>query len=261
MFSAVAAAAPWVGDNFHGKPCEGFQGTAGTADYLRRANPRIAASLALTEEHHFNEDVESLRKGITTEPMGDIDFVLRSFPNHHRALFSAMQWRIKNRNFPKTVKWQPAECYYQRAIAFSPHDLTIRTQYAILQYKFKKFNEALETYEELDRLNPHDPLVEYNMALTMLRVGKFKKAAVIAERVYKTGFPLPGLRNKLRKAGHWKDETSPETLDDKAAELIKANAAKKEAIAARDAAREERKAAKAAEAAAKEAAAKNSRKK
>lgn len=220
FFSAsTAQAAPWVGEDFRGKECEGFQGTAGTHNYLHRGNPRIASMLALTEEHHFNEDVETLRKGITTEPMGDVDFVLRSFPNHHRALYTAMQYRLKHRKWPKKAKWQTAECYYQRAINFAPRDLTIHSQYAILQYKFKKYKGALETYQAADKLNPDDPLLMYNMALTMVKLKKYKDAKKVAERVYATGFPLPGLRNKLITAGHWKDETSAETLEDKAQKL------------------------------------------
>lgn len=214
-----AQAAPWVGKDFRGKDCEGFQGTAGTLDYLHRGNPRVASSLALTEEHHFNEDVETLRKGITTDPMGDVDFVLRSFPNHHRALYTSMQYRLKHRKWPNKAKWQPAECYYQRAINFSPRDLTVHTQFAILQYKFKQYKGALESYQIADRLSPEDPLLMYNMALTMVKLKKYKDAKAVAEKVYATGFPLPGLRNKLITAGHWKDETSAETLEDKAQKL------------------------------------------
>lgn len=221
LTATPAQAAPWVGKDFHGRDCEGVQGTAGTHDYLNRGNPKMANLLALTHRHHFNEDVEALRAGITTEPIGDVDFVLRSFPNHHRALYTSMQYRLKHRKWPKKSKWQPAECSYQRAINFSPRDLTIRSQYAILQYKFRKYEDALETYRAADKLNPDDPLLQYNMALTMVKLKKYKEARAVAEKVYASGFPLPGLRNKLITAGHWKDETSPETLDEKAAKLEK----------------------------------------
>ena len=213
-------AAAWVGEDFQGNECDGGQGTAGTRDYLKRFEPRAAAFLAMTEEHHFNEDVEALRKGITSEPMGDIDFVLRTFPNHHRALYSAMQYRLKHKKrWPAGASWQKAECYYNRAVNFRPRDITVHTQYALLQYKFKKFEGALESYQTVNKLNPNDPLVLYNMGLTLVKLKRFDEAKFIADRVYGLGFPLPGLRNKLITAGHWKDETSPETLADKAAKL------------------------------------------
>jgi tetratricopeptide (TPR) repeat protein len=216
-----ASAAPWVGQDFQGNDCEGFQGTAGTHDYLHRYRPRVAGFLALTEEHHFNEDVEALRKGMTTEPMGDIDFVLRSFPNHHRALYSAMQYRLKHPRWPKNAKWQKAECYYHRAVNFSPRDLTVRSQFAILQYKFKKYEDALESYRAADKLNPDDPLLLYNMGLTLVKLKKFQEAKVVADRVYAMNFPLPGLRNKLVTAGYWEDETTPDSLEDKAEKRLK----------------------------------------
>jgi len=221
-FATQLQAAQWVGEDFQGNECEGFQGTAGTRDYLQRFQPRVASFLALTEEHHFNEDVEALRKGMTAEPMADIDFVLRSFPNHHRALYSAMQYRLQHKKrWPKNAKWQKAECYYNRAVNFSPRDLTIRSQFAILQYKFKKFEDALESYQAADRLNPHDPLLLYNMGLTLVKLKRFDEAKQLADRVYAVGFPLPGLRNKLITAGYWKDETTSESLEEKAAKLRK----------------------------------------
>ena len=212
-------AAAWVGEDFQGNECDGGQGTAGTRDYLKRHEPRAAAFLAMTEEHHFNEDVEALRKGITSEPMGDIDFVLRAFPNRHRALYSAMQYRLKHQKRWPGGAWQKAECYYNRAINFRPRDITVHTQFALLQYKFKKFEGALESYETVNKLNPNDPLVLYNIGLTLVKLKRFDDAKLMADRVYGLGFPLPGLRNKLITAGYWEDETSPETLADKAAKL------------------------------------------
>ncbi|MFK7734210.1 MAG: tetratricopeptide repeat protein [Pseudomonadales bacterium] len=237
LLAPNAQAKEWVGKDFRGKNCEGEQGTAGAHDYLHRGfKKNVAGLLKLTERHHYNEDVENLVKGLTTEPMGDTDFVLRSFPNHHRALQTAMKYRLKRKKWSPKEKWPPAECYYQRAINFSPRDLTVHLQYAILQYKMKKYTGALKTYQAADKLNPNDPLLLYNMALTMIKVKKYKQAKAVAKRVYATGFPLPGLRNKLITAGHWKDETSAETLEDKAKKLKlkKANEAKKAESAAKD---------------------------
>lgn len=229
-FAPTAHSMDWVGKDFRGKECEGNQGTAGAHDYLHRGYKKaVAGLLELTERHHYDEDVESLKKGLTTDPIGDTDYVLRSFPNHHRALLTTSNYRLKRKKWKKTEKYPPSECYYQRAIAFSPRDLTIHLQYAILQYKFKKYKGALTTYQAADKLNPNDPLLMYNMALTMVKLKKFQHAKTIANKVYATGFPLPGLKNKLITAGYWKDETSAETLEDKAEKLRQKKAAEKSA--------------------------------
>lgn len=210
---------PWVGETFSGKKCEGRHGPSGTHDYLHRGHPSLVGLLETVENAHFTEGVESLTEGATTEPMGDINWVLMTFPNHHRALYSAMQFRLRHKRWPQKSKGLPAECYYQRAIKFSPTDLTVYSQYAFLQNKFRKYEGAVKTYEAADRLFPGDALINYNMALNLVKLKRFKQARKIAEKVYPTGFPLQGLKNMLRRAGHWEDETSPETLEDKAAKL------------------------------------------
>ena len=39
---------------------------------------------------------------------------------------------------------------------------------------------------------------------TVMR-GQYQEAKVHAGQAYERGFPLPGLRNKLLEAGHWKE--------------------------------------------------------
>jgi len=78
----------WVGTTIDGKECWGTKITYGPFDYLQRAD--FPGELAVVEDNHFDEGVESLKKGMSTSPIGDIDYTLRAWPNHHRALNSAL---------------------------------------------------------------------------------------------------------------------------------------------------------------------------
>ena len=196
--------AAWVGKNFHGQKCQGFHGTVGTYDYLKRNE--FLGLLANMHEHHFSPGVENLTQGLSSSPMGDIDFILRTVPNHHRAMASAIKFRNRNPVWPPSTKGMPAECYLQRAIKFSPNDVTMHYQYAMLQQNFKQHAGAAKSYQEVERLSPGDPIVQYNLALALVEIKQYKQARKIAENLYAQKFPLPGLKRKLIAAGYWKPE-------------------------------------------------------
>ncbi|NND68829.1 MAG: hypothetical protein HKN19_14665 [Halioglobus sp.] len=200
-------AAPWVGKTAEGKPCKGGQPTSGPFDYLRRR--QLVGQLEVVEEHHFNRNVENLIKGITTEPMGDIDFTLRSFPNHHRALNSAVKFRLRHKRFPPKSKGLRAECYLQRAINFSPND---PIPYGLLGYTFHKLGKpsrAVEPYKTALKMSPGDMMLKYNLALALTELERYHAARAHAEEVYDAGFPLPALKRRLLEAGHWEGATVP----------------------------------------------------
>ena len=59
----------------------------GPYDYRLRASPNIAQFYGLVVGAHFTASVRRGTSGNTTEnPMGDLEYVLTRFPNHHEAL-------------------------------------------------------------------------------------------------------------------------------------------------------------------------------
>ncbi len=60
-----------------------------------------------------------------------------------------------------------------------------------------------------------DANVAYNLGLAYFDAGDFGKALENAHLAYKMGFPLPGLRDKLRRVGKWREAT-PVISEDKA---------------------------------------------
>lgn len=200
-------AAPWVGKTAEGKPCSGGQPTSGPFDYLKRG--QFAGQLQVVEEHHFDKNVEKLIKGISTEPMGDIDFTLRAFPNHHRALRSAMNFRLMHERWPKRSKGVRAECYLQRAINFSPRDDVLHSMLAYTLHKLDQPERAIEHYKAAIERAPSDMMLQYNIGLALTEAERYPEARAYAETVYAVGFPLPALKRRLLEAGHWEGATVP----------------------------------------------------
>lgn len=64
--------------------------------------------------------------------------------------------------------------------------------------------KAKEVLLKADRLSGGKSAeIEYNLGLINLELGQSDEAARNAVRAYKLGYPLPGLKNKLRRIGKW----------------------------------------------------------
>lgn len=181
-------------------------GIYGPFDYT---NPEhFRDKLPVVEKGHFNSDVETLRKGMSSNYVAsDIAYVLRSFPNHHRAL-NAMDrlWREhqKNNTFPPGIlKSNTPEFYFAKAMKFSPQDGYVRLLYGIHLHTVGKHQEALNRYKEAEPLLPNSPELHYNLGLLYLKMGDKEQAKAHAIQAYSRGYPLEGLKIKLIKVGAW----------------------------------------------------------
>ena len=203
--------APWVGESLSGAPCRGESENYGPYDYLQRHT--LTAELGIVEKHHFGPQVEQLIGGMRTGSPeavpSEIHYTLKAWPNHHRALNSIIQYQLIKLGKKKFTRFPPAECYLQRAIKFSPEDGTTRMLYANLLQRTGHKKNALKQYEKALTLQPKGIQVKYNLALLLVDLKKYERAKGYATELYTKGFPLPGLKNKLRKAGYWSktDET------------------------------------------------------
>jgi tetratricopeptide (TPR) repeat protein len=196
--------APWVGTTLEGRPCRSGQVGFGPFDYRER--DKETAALQVVEESHFSADTENLIDSGYEWAMNDIHYVLQTWPNHHRALNSALKYRLQLLwNWDAKTRIPPAECYLQRAIKFSPTDPKPYMMYGVLLQKTKQYDKALNAYRKANRLMPNDLITQYNMGLTLVELKKYTEAKQLAEKVYRAGFPLPALKKKLIAAGHWNE--------------------------------------------------------
>jgi tetratricopeptide (TPR) repeat protein len=162
------------------------------------------------EIHHFAPAVEALVKGGSGGLGGDLSFVLRRIPNHHRALVSLVKYgeRWKNYNLEYSV-----ECYFDRAVRFRPDDTVVRGLYA--QYLERK-NRRAEGIRELDAAVDHagnNAFSHYNIGLVYLELGQFDKALAQARRAKELGFERPDLENRLKRAGKWQERPASAPSD------------------------------------------------
>jgi len=206
LYAKPVGHAQWVGENLQGAPCIGGAENFGPFDYLNRH--KLRAELGIVEKYHFGPEVEQLiagmRTGLERDVPAELDYTLRAWPNHHRALNSAIQFRMIHKN--RKTGFPPAECYLERAINFSPKDGITRMLYGNLLQRSGHKKHALEQYEQALKLRPNNVQIKYNLALLLVDLGKYKRAREYALELYPKGFPLPGLREKLKKAGHWSQD-------------------------------------------------------
>jgi len=193
--------APFIGEDFLGRECAGSPGSYGPFDYTMRA--RLARELRTVENYHFTADVESLKRSNTTmSPYGDLAYTLGAWPNHHRALNALSRFQLQPNRKRKAPRI-PAECWFQRAIHFSPGDPTTRMLYAMHLHNSDKLDDARQTYEQALELNSGDISLHYNFALLLVDMKEYNNAKHHAKIAYTGDFPLQGLKNRLADAGYW----------------------------------------------------------
>ncbi|WP_146003606.1 hypothetical protein [Kineobactrum sediminis] len=135
-------------------------------------------------------------------PYGDLAYTLGAWPNHHRALNAISRYQMVSSRKGEQLRI-PAECWFQRAIQFSPRDATTRMLYAMHLQKVGKLEAARAIYVEALELDSRNIQLHYNYGLLLAAMKNYPEARRHAKIAYDAEFPLPGLRNQLSRAGHW----------------------------------------------------------
>jgi hypothetical protein len=161
--------------------------------------------LYLVEMAHFTPSVEALIKGNTGRIGGDLDYTLRAYPNHHRALMSVMRYGEKMKSPQPPDLRYPVECYFERALRFRPDDVIARMIYATFLQKHGRDTEANAQLQQTATLAGNDAFTHYNIGLIYLDGKNYEGALLEAHRAYALGFPRPDLKNLLVAAGKWRE--------------------------------------------------------
>jgi tetratricopeptide (TPR) repeat protein len=162
--------------------------------------------LPIVEGAHFTPEVANLVRGSTSgSPGGDIDYTLRAFPNHPGALMSMVRLGDKEKTAKPSGSRYTVECWLNRAVRFRDNDATVKMIYAIYLAKKGSKAEALKQLNDAVQLGEDDANLQYNIGLVYLNLGKYDEALKHAHVAYQAGFPLPGLRDKLKQAGKWRE--------------------------------------------------------
>lgn len=181
--------------------CTDTKNGYGPYDYSSRDDRDT--KLAIVEQYHFDSNVENLVRGISSSVNGDLNYTLRAFPNHHRALMAMVNYKLLHPAPPEST--DAAECYLTRAITFKPKDPVVRLIYGVYYQRSGKLDKALEQMNEAYALDPDSANISYNLGLLYFEKKDLDKAEQYAKQAYDMGFPLKGLRQKLVKAGRLKN--------------------------------------------------------
>lgn len=158
--------------------------------------------LPIVETYHFTPEVENLIRGETDiHILHDIDYTLRAFPNHHRALYTLARYRL-SKSWRKG-KYLSAECYFDRAIRFRPDDPLVYVVYGIYLAKLGRKSKALTEYKKALQLAPESSEIHYNLGLLYVDLKKHELAVSHAIKAYELGYPLQGLKKKLIEKKLW----------------------------------------------------------
>jgi Tfp pilus assembly protein PilF len=139
-------------------------------------------------------------------PGGDLDYTLRAWPNHYRALASMSRQGTIERSMQVRGAKYPVDCYYLRASLLAPDDGMVHALYGNHLFANGKPAEALAEFRRAVEMEPENPTINYNAGLAYLNSKNYDKALFHAKKAYALNFPLPGLKNKLIALGKWDDK-------------------------------------------------------
>jgi tetratricopeptide (TPR) repeat protein len=172
-------------------------------DYL---DPAAADKLKVVEAFHFTPEVEALRRGSSGSIAGDLAYTLEHFPNHHRALAAMARLAERQHTAHPAGARYSVECYFERALRFNSGDTQARKLYAGWLLSAQRHDEALDQLTRVTEATPNDAAAQYNLGLLLLKRKDYAGARAHAHHAYALGFPFPGLRQQLQRAGQWTAE-------------------------------------------------------
>ncbi|MGL1832981.1 tetratricopeptide repeat protein [Rhodocyclaceae bacterium SMB388] len=181
--------------------CPPLERKFGPHDYLDTSARR--RFLNAVETHHFTDRVRSLNpRGQTGSLIGDVQYTLNWFPNHHEALDLLGRLAVRERNPQPLGASAHIECRFQWARQVSPRDEMVPMIQGLYYHRLGRHADAIPLFERAVELAPHNATVRYNFGLVLVQARRFEDAREQARAAYGMGFPLPGLRDQLRRSGY-----------------------------------------------------------
>lgn len=197
---ALLVAAPALAQPVPG--CGDLRNAFGPWDFRKdRGEP-----LTLVESAHFTPEVEMLMRGKSTTNVGqDIDYTLRAFPNHHRALLSTARLAERQKTDPPGGMRYSVDCWFRRAVQWKSDDHVARMLYAQWLTQKGRRDDARAQLQAVDGLVADNAIARFNLGLLYLELQDYDAALVQAHRASALGFARPELRERLQQAGKWAD--------------------------------------------------------
>ena len=164
---------------------------------------------AKVEGAHFTAGVRQGKYGNAGSLEGDLDYVLRHFPNHPQALYVMGNLQAKDHFNPrrrsdrKDYFFWSIDCYLKRAIELNNSYASTYLVAAILMHKRKDYKNAEINYKKAIALDSENVESYYNLGLLYFDMKLYEKAKENAVKAYEGNYPLLGLKQKLKNSNHW----------------------------------------------------------
>jgi len=168
---------------------------------LRDSTRKLRGRFADGMQSHLDPAVERMDRGkYNLYVLSDIEFLLRRWPNHLLALQALIRFELGG---GQTHPQKSIRCYFELAQRFAPDDVSVLILKGVYFYRKGNLNMAEESWLNALRVDAGSPDAHYNLGLLYFDAGRTDDALEHAISAYDAGYPLPGLKNKLMKAGHW----------------------------------------------------------
>jgi tetratricopeptide (TPR) repeat protein len=161
------------------------------------------AALRAAEQYHLGPCEQSLGARNFHKALAECAFILRLFPNHPQAINLTVK-ACDRWNSPTKVSVCQVDEIFERAIAINPKVSATFVLHGIYLHGTKQYSKARQSYERALELDADSMNAHYNLGLACLELKDFACANEHAQHAYALGSTLPGLRDKLQKAGQWK---------------------------------------------------------
>jgi len=176
---------------------------------------QIIGAETFTGMHHWCASMHFLNRA-----RGESDPKLRNFELNRAsedALFSFLRADPLSPVYPNMAvtvaqirdamgKPDEAEEVLQRGIKAQPKRPEAYVMLAVLDRKQHKLGDARDVLKQADEATAGTSSeIQYNLGLINVELGDDAAAHANALKAYGHGYPLPGLKNMLRKAGHWNE--------------------------------------------------------
>ena len=186
--------------------CEGLSnGGNGPFDY--RSGTSYLKGM---ESVHFTDKVERLIAGSTGSLGQDIEYMLRAYPNHHRALLAMMGLAKRSKSPVAAHMKLPAECYFERALRFKKDDTTARMLFATYLTEVKRTDDAVKQLDLAAEIGKENPFTQYNVGMVFSDMARWDRALAQAHIAMAQGFSRPELKRRLVAAGKWVEPSPSE---------------------------------------------------
>ena len=175
----------------------------------RSTGAEAQGKIKIVTGRHLTKNMLRLKRGSTAVDIKqDLDYTLRAIPNHPKALDLASRFAyqrsisesFKNRQKKLTLT---AECYFDRAFRLKRDRAEVWVIYGIHNHRFKNYKKAISNYITANELGLNSPEINYYMGLSYFAVADYENAKKQATIAYDGGFPLQGLKNKLKSVDQW----------------------------------------------------------